>query len=78
MVMVYKPNLEEVVAATEIMPSKTRSGRSPQNFAFMSVISEGHRRKNRLRKLVKLEEEEEEEDAGASLTRKKKKTYQVL
>lgn len=60
--------VEEVVATTEIMPSKTRSGKSPKKADFVSIISKAplRKRKKRLRKLVKIEEGEEEEEVGLS------------
>lgn len=63
--------VKEVIATTEIMSSKTRSGKSPKKASSVSVISEAPLKKKGLRKLVEIEEEEEEE-AGVSLIRKKK------
>lgn len=66
---VHQKEIEELVSSTKIIPSKTRSGRSPQKVAFVYVISGAPKRKKRLRKFVELEEEE---DASISLTKKRK------
>lgn len=61
-----------MIATTKIIPSKTRSGKSPKKVSSMSVISEAPLKKKRLMKLDGIEEEEEEEEESVSLIRKKK------
>lgn len=63
--------IEEVVPATKIIPSKTRSGRPPHKVTFVYVVSRAPKRKKILRKLAELEEEEEEEDVSVSFTKKR-------
>lgn len=67
-IRVFEKEVEEVVASTVIIPSKTISGKSPTKDAFVYVISKSPLRKKRIKKLPEIEEEEE----NVSLFRKKK------
>lgn len=57
--------VKEVIASTILIPSKTRSGRTPQKVSSSSVTSDVPVKKKQLRKMVipaEVEEEEEEEE----------------
>lgn len=49
--------IEEVIASTELMPSKTRSGKSSNTVGSVSVISKEPLKKKRLRKMSDIKEE---------------------
>lgn len=62
--------VEEVVASTVLMPSKTRCGRTPHKVYSSSITFDEPVRKNKLRKMIvpaEVEEEEEEVEIGVSL-----------
>lgn len=44
--------IEEVIASTELMPSQTRSEKSPKKVASISAITEAPLKKKRLRKAI--------------------------
>lgn len=49
--------VEEVVASTVIIPSKTRNGKFPKKVTSLFVILEAPLRNKKLRKLSEIEEE---------------------
>lgn len=52
----FEKEVEEVIATTELIPSKTRNGKSPKKFTFVCVILEAPLKKKRMRKLCEIKE----------------------
>lgn len=67
--------IEEVVASTILIPSKTRNGKTPQKISSCSLITDALVKKRKLRKMIlpsKIIEEEEDEEVEVSLVRRNK------